>query len=174
MVAYCLQCLTQKCDLIAELLEKNGAVRAFSPKVVSRQRKQGKNEERAYDMLPGYVFLYMEKPIEDHSVSQGVGGIVRWLGKESGMGELTGTDLEFAMNLYQKDGVIGRTTIFKEGENVRVKDPLFENYHGAVVQIDHRKERAKIRFFFDGQERFIWLACDILYRDTPKSDCRCI
>ena len=66
MFAYCLQCQTQRCRIIAELLEKRGANRAFSPQIISRQRKQGKNEDHQSDLIPGYVFVYMEQQLTDY------------------------------------------------------------------------------------------------------------
>lgn len=40
MYAYCLFCRTQRCTRIAQLLEIKGVDRAFSPKILSKQRKQ--------------------------------------------------------------------------------------------------------------------------------------
>ena len=168
MFAYCLQCQTQRCQIIAELLEKKGVFRAFSPQIISRQRKNGKLEDHTYDLLPGYVFVYTEQQLENFGIFSQVDGIIRRLDSEPSIGGLTGPDLEFAMNLYRKNGVLGTVTVFKEGDTVRIDDPLFQGYCGTVIYIDHRKQRAKLQFHFDGKDWTIWVACDVLYQDSGK------
>ena len=168
MFAYCLQCQTQRCRIIAELLEKKGALRAFSPRIISRQRKQGKLEDHAYDLLPGYVFVYTEQQLESFDIFSHVDGIIRRLSSDTSSGCLTGSDFDFAMNLYRKNGVVGAVTIFKEGDSVRIDDPLFQGYNGTVLYIDHRKQRAKLQFHFDEKDWMIWTACDVLYQGTDK------
>jgi transcription antitermination factor NusG len=168
VVAYCLQCQTQRCRIIAELLEKKGALRAFSPKIISRQRKRGKLEDQAYDLLPGYVFVYTEQQLENFDLFSRIDGIIRRLDPENATGGLTGADFDFAMNLYRKNGIVGTVTVFKEGDTVRIDDPLFHDYNGTIIYIDHRKQRAKLQFHFDGKDRMVWVACDILYKNEGK------
>ena len=67
MYAYCLFCRTQRCTRIAQLLEIKGVERAFSPKILSKQRKQGKNYDRERDLLPGYVFIFNEERLIDYA-----------------------------------------------------------------------------------------------------------
>ena len=165
MFAYCLFCRTQRCHIIADLLEKKGADRAFSPQIVSRQRKQGRLEEHRHDLLPGYVFVYTEEEQKNRDLSQGIDGVVRWLRNDDGTTALTRADYSFAMDLYEKNGIVGALTVLKEGEKVRIKDSIFESYGGTIESIDHRKQRARVRFRFDGQERAVWVACDVLYKD---------
>lgn len=169
MFAYCLQCQTQRCKTIAGLLEKHGVDRAFSPQIVSRHRKQGKIEEVMYDLLPGYVFAYSEHQLENFEVFSGIDGIIRFLGVSEGRTSgLQYSDYDFAMNMYQKNGVVGAITLLKEGDSVRMQDPLFEKHNGTISYIDHRKQRAKVQFHFDDKEWTVWVACDVLYKDTTK------
>ena len=81
MYAYCLFCETQRCKPIAYLLERYGiADRAFSPQIIKRRRVKGKNVDCPYDLLPGYVFLFSETPLEDFSPFRGITGIIRRIG----------------------------------------------------------------------------------------------
>lgn len=170
MFVYCLQCQTQRCRIIAELLEKQGTLRAISPQIISRQRKHGKLEDHMYDLLPGYVFVYTEQQLENFDLFSRVDGIIRRLDSDAAGKGLSGADFDFAVNLYQKNGIVGTVTVFKEGDTVRVDDPLFQGYHGTVVYIDHRKQRAKIHFHFDGKDWTIWVACNVLYQDAGKPE----
>lgn len=52
---YCLFCETKKCQQVANALEKAGIHRALSPKIIKRQRRQGKNIDILFDLLPGYL-----------------------------------------------------------------------------------------------------------------------
>ena len=168
MFVYCLFCQTQRCHIIADLLEMKGADRAFSPQILSRQRKQGKIEEHRHDLLPGYVFVFMENELKNHELFWGIDGIIRLLGKDKDTAGLMYEDYQFAMDLYERNGLVGALNVFKEGEKVRIKDSVFENYGGTVEYIDHRKQRAKVKFKFDNQERVVWVACDVLYKDEEK------
>ena len=41
LFAYCLYCRTQRCERIAQVLEKKGMARAFSPQILQRHRVKG-------------------------------------------------------------------------------------------------------------------------------------
>ncbi len=168
MYAYCLQCLTQRCGAISVLLEKRGADRAFSPQIITRHRKQGKTEDVQYDLFPGYVFVYLEQEPEDLSLFSGITGLIRCLGREYGTKGLQHEDYAIAMDLYRMNGVVGKITALKEGDTVKLKDPLFEAYGGTILHIDHRKQRAKVQLHFDGRDWTIWVACDVLYQEDGK------
>ena len=61
---YCLFCETKRCQQVANALEKAGIHRALSPKIIKRQRRQGKNIDILFDLLPGYVFVYSSEPVD--------------------------------------------------------------------------------------------------------------
>ena len=82
LYVYCLFCVTQRCKVIAQLMEVRGANRAFSPQIIRKQRKQGQNIERCFDLLPGYVFIYSEEQLTDFKRFSGIDGIVRRVGRQ--------------------------------------------------------------------------------------------
>ena len=166
VVVYCLHCQTFRCRRIAELLErKEETLRAFSPQVVNRQRKSNQLEDHVFDLFPGYVFLYVREALKDLLFFANIDGIIRILGDENKMSGLQGQDADFARNLLEKDGIIRKITALKEGGTIRIRDPLFENHPCVVERIDYRKQRAKIRFQFDGKEWGAWVSCDIINED---------
>ena len=59
------------------------------------------------DFLPGYVFVFSEKELKDYSVFFGIDGVIRKVGQADEKYELQGSDREFAMELLEKDGVVG-------------------------------------------------------------------
>ena len=160
MYVYCLFCLTQRCRVIAQLLEIRGAERAFSPQIIRKQRVQGENVKKKFDLLPGYVFLYSEERLADYSMFSGIDGVIRRVGKTEKGYELAGPDLDFAMKLLEKDGLVEGMKLYHSGDEVRLEDPLFNGCEGKVLKVDYRKERAKVAFVFDNTQREIWVSLD--------------
>ncbi len=163
LYAYCFYCDLQHADVIAKIMMIKGANRAIYPMVFSRERKNGKLSDKIHPLLPGYIFVYMEERLKDFEMFREIYGIFRSLGGENRLEGLQGKDYIFARNLLLRDGAVTEVSIVKERETVQVLDPLFEHHSAEVLQIEHRKKRAKIRFQFDGQSWDIWVSCDIIY-----------
>ena len=164
MYAYCLFCLTQRCKVIAQMMEIRGAYRAFSPQIIRKQRKQGVNIQKQFDLLPGYVFVYSEEPMKNYRDFFGVDGVIRRIGKTEDGYELSGPDLDFAMRLLEKDGLVGGMKACRLGDGVTLEDPLFSGCQGRVAEIDYRKERAKVEFVFDRNSCSTWVSLEDVKR----------
>ena len=160
LYAYCLFCRTQRCEKIARMLEVKGMVRAFSPRILQRQRVKGENIRKYTDFLPGYVFAFSAKQLLDYSIFFGIDGVIRKVGQADEKYELQGSDREFALELLEKDGIVGGMRMVKIGEDVTLDDPLFAGNRGKVTRIDYRKERARVDFTFRGNECHTWVALE--------------
>lgn len=168
MYAYCLFCMTQRCKVIAQLLEIRGVNRAFSPQIIRKQRKKGENLKKRFDLLPGYVFLYSDERLVDYTLFCGMDGVIRRVGRTETGYELAGSDLDFAMKLLEKDGLVEGMKLYHSGDEVRLEDPLFAGCEGQVVEVDYRKERAKVAFVFDNAKREIWVSLDEIHHTEIK------
>ena len=162
MHVYCLFCQTQRARRIAELLRAWEIGRAFTPRVICRHRVQGKTVERAYDLLPGYVFLFAEQPVTDFSELRKIDGVGRQVGRREDEYELAGPDRAFAMGLLEVDGTVNPMKLVHEGSSVRLMDPLFEHNQGRITNIEDKKQRARVEFTFDGERWITWVAVDEL------------
>ena len=160
MHVYCLFCRTQRCARIAQVLEARGMYRAFSPRILQKKRVQGVNEKKYTDLLPGYVFIFNEEKLDNYSAFFGIDGVIRKVGPPDEWYELQGPDREFALQLLERDGLVGSTRIVKTGEEVTIEDPLFANNRGMVTKIDYRKERARVDFVFEGNECHTWVSLE--------------
>ena len=89
--------------------------------------------------------------------------MIRRVGRTETGYELAGSDLDFAMQLLEKDGIVDGMKACKVGDEVELEDPLFSGCEGKVTEIDYRKERAKVAFVFDNQKREIWVAIDEIH-----------
>ena len=155
MYVYCMFCETQRCKTIAKLMEIRGAFRSFSPQIVRKQRKKGVNKEVLFDLLPGYVFVFSEERMLDYALFFGMDGVIRRVGKQENGYELAGSDLDFAMKLFEKDGLVGSI-----GDEVTLEEPLFNGCQGRITRIDWRKERARVDFVFDNMACHTWISID--------------
>lgn len=170
MFAYCLYCQTQKCKKISAWLEQKPEVNtAFSPRILKRQRKLGRNIDIEFDLLPGYVFVYTDHPLSNITVLRNNSGVIRVLGNSENLWMLTNGDFEFAMNLYKKDGKIPQLSIIKTGETVILKDPIFNSTKGQVTKIDFKQQRARIDYEFAGAHCFTWVAMELLEIDKNEN-----
>lgn len=170
MYVYCMFCETQRCKVIAKLMEIRGALRSFSPQIVRRQRKKGQNTEKCFDLLPGYVFVFSEERMVDYTQFFGMDGVIRRVGKQETGYELVGSDLDFAMKLFEKDGLVGSMKTCRVGDSVTLEDPLFNGCHGKITRIDWRKQRARVDFVFDNMACHTWIAVDGVKTDAKDTD----
>ena len=162
MFAYCLFCETLKCKKIARTLEEQGFLSAFAPSIVRRQRLQGKNIDVKYDLFPGYVIAYSNYEVIDWNPIIKVDGVIRRLGASSRNYKLEGTDYEFAIKLFEKEGTIGVVKVYRVGDRIELDDPLFMGCKGIISKIDFRKQRARVEFRFSEMNCYTWIACDII------------
>ena len=155
MPAYCLFCETQKCATIARLIERCWGIPCVFPEIVQRKWVKGIAQEVRHSMLPGYIFLYPEEPLER---AIRFPGVIRMLGNR----ELQGEDLAFAAMLREHHGIIGTVNLTEIGERCVIMDPLWQRAEGKVIKIDRGRKRCCVEFTFDGICRTVWLGYDLI------------
>ena len=155
MHAYCLFCETQKCPLIAKLIERCWGIRCISAQIIQRKWVKGTAEEKRHAMLPSYLFLYPEEPLKKMIW---IPGVIRTLGR----GELQGEDLAFATMIHDHDGVIGTIRLIEAGDRCTVADPLWQKMEGRIIKVDRGRKRCCVEFTFDNQRRTVWLGYDLI------------
>ena len=160
---YCIFCETRRCRAVADKLQEKVVDIAFSPQIVKRQRKAGKNIDMLYDLLPGYVFAYSKKELPSISVLR-VDGVIRILGSSDNGYCLSGADKDFANGLLEREGRIDVMKVIHVGDTVFLEDELFPGQRGRILEIDYRKQRAKIEFSFMNTTCYSWVACDVISR----------
>ena len=162
---YCIFCETRRCRAVADKLQEKVVDIAFSPQIVKRQRKAGKNIDMLYDLLPGYVFAYSSTELSNISFLR-VDGVIRILGSSDNGYCLTGADKDFANGLLEREGRVDIIKAIRVGDIVFLEDELFYGQKGKILEIDYRKQRAKIEFSFMNTTCYSWVACDIIIRYT--------
>ncbi len=162
MYTYCLFCETGKCGYVAKTLAKRLSCRAIYPKQIQHTWSKGKMVDIEHDLLPGYVFLYLEDtPLNVASLYQ-VQGIIRCLSSTDKQFELTGSDESFALMLLHKDGVIGKTQVYQEGQMIRICEGVFEGVETKILKVNRRNMRMLIEIPFAGRAVHTWVEYELV------------
>jgi len=167
--AYCIFCRTQRCKMIARLLEIKGVQKAFSPQILQKHRYKGENKVEMRDLLPGYVFFFHPQPLTDYTILLGIDGVIRRIGRADELYQLQGPDRAFALSLLDKQGQVGLMRTVEVGEVVQLEDPLFASVKGRVTKLDRRKERARVDFVFNGSPCYTWVALEAVKTERKES-----
>ena len=162
MYIYCLFCATEKCAAIARTAMELFSCRALSPRQVQHTWSKGKMIDRENALLPGYVFLYFQEKVPSVSVFHSMNGVIRCLCDTSNQYELAGADAQFAMMLYHKNGVIGKTSVYREGQRIRVCQGAFEGLDTKILKVDHRNSRILIEIPFAMRRVKTWVEYEIV------------
>lgn len=171
MYTYCLFCETGKCDHVARAIMQKVSCRAIAPKQVQHTWSKGKTVDIVHDLLPGYVFVYTEDEPLDIALLRSVQGIIRCLSSQDKQYELTGGDEQFALMLLQKDGVIGKTKVYEEGQMIRICQGVFEGVETKILKVNRRNMRMQIEIPFAGRPVRTWVEYEIVESaetGTPK------
>lgn len=162
MYTYCLFCETGKCGYVARAVTQKLPCRTISPKQVQHTWSKGKMVDIVHDLLPGYVFVYAENEPLDVTALRSVQGIIRCLSSHDRQYELTGSDEQFALMLLQKDGVIGKTKVYKEGQMIRICEGAFEGVETKILKVNRRNVRMQIEILFASQKIKTWVEYEIV------------
>ncbi|MBQ9300886.1 MAG: hypothetical protein IJ214_10280, partial [Clostridia bacterium] len=139
---------------------------AISPKQVQHTRSKGKMVDYVHDLLPGYVFLYSEEaPIEIVSV-QAIQGVIRCLSDHEHRFELSGADEQFALMLLHKDGVIGKTKVYREGDRISICKGAFLGVEAQILKVNRRNMRMQIEIPFASRTVKTWVEYEVVEKDN--------
>ena len=159
---YCLFCETGKCDYVAKSIMRKISCRALYPKQVQHTWSKGKMIDIVHDLLPGYVFVYTEEEPLDIALLRSVQGIIRCLSSQDKRFELTGSDEQFALMLLEKDGVIGKTKVYEEGQMIRICQGAFEGVETKILKVNRRNMRMQIEIPFAGRPVRTWVEYEVV------------
>lgn len=164
MNCYCLFCETFKCRKVAIQAQQRLGCRALYPRQVQHIRRQGRTEDVEHDLLPGYVFLYFDQGEMDYSVMRPVEGVLRFLKDQDGNARLQGSDEAFALMLLEKGGVVGKTSVYQEGDRIRLRESAFAGLQAQILKVDKRNMRMQIEIPFASAQIKTWVEYEMVER----------
>lgn len=139
----------------------------YVPRKLLKERKNGKWHKAIRPLFPGYILVNGQVNDEIYYRFKEVLDIYFILKDESRPVEITEEEITPILHLMnlQTDGVIGASDIIMEGDLVFVKSGPLKTFEGMIQSVNHRKGRAKVRFFVGGQEKMVELAVNILSKN---------
>ncbi len=162
MYTYCLFCETGKCPSVASAVKQKASCRVILPKQVQHTWSKGKMVDIVHDLLPGYVFVYLEDQPLDIASIRSIPGIIRCLSSMEREYELTGSDEQFALMLLQRDGVIGKTQVYQEGQMIRICQGAFAGLETRILRVNRRNMRMQIEIPFADRLVRTWVEYEIV------------
>ncbi|MDR1786693.1 MAG: antiterminator LoaP [Spirochaetaceae bacterium] len=144
--------------------------RFFAPRRRLVIRRQGKKTEELKAVFPGYVFL--ETPQVDHTLYRlvrGVKGFFRFLKNNHDITPLSGPDLAIISH-FQSFGGIAESSkaYFDENDRIVITEGPLQGFEGAIVKVDKRKQRVKLRLDFSQQKFTIDLAFEMIEKAEQR------
>ena len=161
MVVYCLFCETEKCETVRIAAESVFGCRAVYPKQVQHTWSGGKMTDFERPFLPGYVFLYFEEEYPEVSHFRKIHGVIRCLSDTGRQFRLAGSDEVFAEMLLQRDGRIGKTKVYREGNRICICEGAFAGMKATILKVDRRASRMQVEIPFAGRPVKTWLEYEI-------------
>ena len=162
MYIYCLFCETAKCRNIAGRVGEMFGCCAISPRQVQHTWSHGQMVDIEHDLLPGYVFVYMEDAMPDLHRIRTVDGVIRCLCDADRQYQLTGSDEQFALMLLDKGGVIGKTKVYQEGQMIRLKEGAFGGVEARILKVNRRNMRMQIELPFASLAVRTWVEYEMV------------
>jgi len=162
MYAYCLFCDTVKCKDVVEQIERKLSFKAIDPKIIQRKWVKGVCEEQVRTLLPGYVFVYADAPVEYPRAAFRLDNVIRLLGEQESNFTLLGDDFTFARMLWNCGGTIGILKAYQEGDRVRLVPGALGGIEGEIVKLERRKGRAMVQYQVAGTTCTTWVGYDLI------------
>jgi len=132
------------------------------PKRKLKLRKGGILRVETKVLFPGYVLINGEIDTSVYYQLKNIPGILRLLKTGNSVAPIDSSEMAVLSRLICNNEEIGFSNVLIENGKVRVVDgPLF-SLEGIILSINHRKERAKVKLSFLGEERTVDLGISLL------------
>lgn len=169
MNTYCIFCRNGSEQKIVKFInEHNNQVKAIAPTRIISEKTGKKWSNITKPLIPGYVFLYCEEET-DLFKSPKLKDIYKVLEYDSGIRNLAGADLDYAMWIYNNHGQIAPSLVFEDGDKVVVTSGALADFKGRIVKIEKRKRRALVEFEFEGVKRQVSLSVEYMAKKEDKT-----
>lgn len=132
------------------------------PKRRLKLRKGGIWRIETKVLFPGYVLLNGKIDTNTYYRLKNIPSVLRLLKTGNAVASINKNEMAVLSKLICNSEEIGFSSALIENGRVTIIDgPLF-SLEGIIASIDHRKERAKVRLTFLGEERTVDLGLSIL------------
>ena len=154
----CLYCLSGHEKTIAARIERVlPRVKALA--VIQEKHKSvgGKRSVIQEQALIGYVFIATTSTIDMHQLKL-IPGVSYVLTSHEGEWELVGNDRKFVEWIFNNNGIIKMSKVYKEGDKLVFQSGLLKDYEGKIVKINKHRGNALVELNFVGAAFRVWAA----------------
>ena len=169
MYTYCLYCECGKSSYVGGALHAILGCQTIIPKQVQHTWSRGRMINRIHDLMPGYLFLYHEEPI-NISICQQMQGVVRCLRTTDGQYELQDTDKSFALVMLERKGILGKTKVFEKDGRLEITPKSFREAKVQILRVDHRNSRMQLEIHFLRQTIKTWVEYEIVKPEEEEAE----
>lgn len=146
--------------LTAQVIEYCGFGQTLAlERILPYRRNDGTWFDKKRPLLPGYIFIRGEAV--NYRLRR-VNHVIRLLQYADGKCALRGSDRVFAERAFQTGGVIPKLLAHREGDFIRVDDPLLDQLNGKVRSVNKRNRLAEIDLDLVGTQNRVWLGLEII------------
>ena len=124
--------------------------------------------DREQVLLPGYIFFFMESGEPDVAKLRRLNGFIRLLSYEDEEFELKGKDKAFAEMLLSRNGVLGKTPVYREGDRLVINKGLFKGIETEILRVNRRNHRMLIEIPFTDTKVQTWVEYEEVDRDSEN------
>ena len=162
---YCAFCSTGYEGKLSAVLDTCG-LRAISATTERLVVRGGVERLVRRSLLPGYVLFEAPEELGDQLLAELKRRpyFLSLLTYQDGGRELRGADLEFIGWLRAHDGVMSVSTVYKEGDRIKVASGPLKDYEGCIVSVNRKRRCVAIQLGGNSVMRRIW--CSIEYLEN--------
>lgn len=137
-------------------------LKALVPKRRMRERKEGKWEEKTRLLFPGYVLIRCQMSNEKYNLIRDIPGIIKLLKDRDGPQEINEYEIGIIDKLTADNEIIGISSVYVQGGEVRVIDGPLLGLEGYIQAIDKRKGRVRVVLNLLGEPRAVDLSVTMI------------
>ncbi|WP_051585946.1 antiterminator LoaP [Caldanaerobius polysaccharolyticus] len=121
------------------------------------ERKKGKQVVVLKTVFPGYVFVYLHMNNVNYYRIAETPGIIGVLKNDCYPIPVPDDEMKVVLSLTERSEIIDYSTIIYIGGLVQVVDGPLKGLEGHIVDVDSRKQRARVRIDIMGEPRIVQL-----------------
>ncbi len=98
----------------------------------------------------------------DIAFLRSIEGVIRCLCDGNKKFELSGSDEQFALMILQRDGIIGKTKVYREGQMIHICQGAYKGIETKILKVNPRNMRMQIEIPFANRSIRTWVEYEVV------------
>jgi len=140
---------------LIQILLPDQRIETLVPKRKIMERRLGRTFEKEKKLFPGYVLMKTDMNMDVYYRLRNMPNILSILHDRNIREPVSIPEEEMSviLNLTRDGETIEFSTIYKEGDRIKVTAGPLKGMEGIIEKYDHRKKRVRVRLDFLGEKR---------------------